>query len=62
MIEQFRFHEALPSLKPFPYFERGGGVFRMWRAVAENDHQTGIWTYLFFDSAGFMVEHSASKN
>jgi len=60
MIQQFRFTEMAPTLnKTFPYFELGDGIFRMWRGLADVDLRRGIWFYLFYDSAGFGVEHSA---
>ena len=59
MIQQFRFAELASSLnEPLPYFELGDGIFRMWRGLADIDHRSGIWFYLFYDSAGFGVEHS----
>jgi hypothetical protein len=60
MIQQFRFTEMAPFLnKSFPYFELGDGLFRMWRGLVDTDLRCGTWVYLFYDSAGFGVEHSA---
>lgn len=62
MIQQFRFTEIVSSLnETFPYFELGDGIFRMWHGLADIDLRRGIWFFLFYDSAGFGVQHDPNE-
>jgi hypothetical protein len=37
--------------------QRGGGVFRFWRAMANDRVGEGVWIYQFYDAALLMVRH-----
>ncbi len=39
--------------------QRGGGVFRFWHGVSQEQRTTGVWIYQFYDAALFMVNHGA---
>ncbi len=37
--------------------ERGGGIFRFWRALVPEDPRNGHWIFVFFDGECFLVSH-----
>ncbi len=39
------------------YDQRGNGVFRFWRGFPEDAPKKGVWVYLFYDGACFVVFH-----
>ena len=58
-VEQFLLNENVMSqlFENFVYDERGEGVFRFYRAIAEDGNE-GVWVYIFYDQACFLVQHS----
>ena len=48
------FAQLTPLLQ---YDERGEGVFRFWRGFAQDVLDSGVWVYLFYDAACFVVYH-----
>ena len=63
----FRVINLAPKPKHFAFFakltpllqcdERGEGVFRFWRGFARDVPDSGVWVYLFYDAACFVVYH-----
>src|SRR5579883_1467965 len=43
--------------KQLAFDERGDGVFRFWRGWPKDAPGSGVWVYLFYDAACFMVLH-----
>jgi hypothetical protein len=51
--------QRVQELVPFLIFdERGKGVFRFWRGFATDVANSGIWVYIFYDGACFIVFNS----
>ena len=48
--------QRVQELVPLLIFdERGKGVFRFWRGFATDVANSGIWVYIFYDGACFIV-------
>ncbi len=60
-----QFGATRPSFKSvtslLKHDQRGDGVFRFWHGVAQEQRTTGMWIYLFYDAALFMVKHSKER-
>ena len=63
LFEQFRVDQNfIESFRlPFIYDERGGGQFKFWRNLANDEPEAGIWILGFYDAVFFMVEHDARQ-
>jgi hypothetical protein len=61
-VEQLKVNETIISMLSanFIYDERGDGVFRFYRAIAENN-KFGAWVYIFYDQACFLVVHQNNR-
>jgi len=53
-----QYQTAIKYLLPhLIYDERGEGVFRFWRGFTVDAPDVGVWIYLFYDAACFLVRH-----
>ena len=60
IIHQFKVFDALMSgvTVMLPYNTRGSGdEFQFWHAIAADKPSSGLWVYLFYNSACFTVTH-----